>query len=91
VRPLAPVVMKETMQWSWRHPVAAPLEGIRPFLKWLAWPVKIGSRASYRHWQQGSTTQEYRAPPIRAEGVDLVSPMEFKLQHIVPLSCGPKQ
>jgi hypothetical protein len=71
------------MRWLWRHPAAAALEGIGPFLKWLAYPVNIGSRA-YMHWQQGSTTQEYRGAPIRAEGVNLVSKpciMEIKLQQ----------
>jgi hypothetical protein len=50
---------KVDMRWTWRHPVVVALQGIGPFLKWLARLVNIGSRASYRRWKKGSTTQEY--------------------------------
>jgi hypothetical protein len=33
---------------SWRHHAAAALEGIEPFLRWLAQIVNIDSRVSYR-------------------------------------------
>jgi hypothetical protein len=81
------VTAKETVRWSLMHPAAAALEGIEPFLRWLARQVNIGSRASYRHWQRGPLPRNIVVPPIRAKKVDLVSrpsPVEIKLQHSPP-------